>query len=43
MSALSLTGGSSEFKFTCVILVTNKVTASHSVGIIFSQVECSQY
>lgn len=43
VSVLSLTGGSSEFKFTCVILVTNKVTASYPVGIIFSQVECSQY
>ena len=43
MSALTLAGGSSEFKFMCAILVTNKVTASYPVGILFSQVECSQY
>ena len=41
--ALTLRGGSSEFKFMCVVLVTDKVTASYPIGIIFSQVECSQH
>lgn len=41
MSALTLAGGSSEFKFMCAILVTNKVTVSYPEGIIFSQVSIS--